>query len=282
MLEIKTILLPFNNHCPTEIVVDAARQILISFGGYIEGAYYRPLMPIIAAEGITLPGDFLAEFEQEGQFHAGKALFTFKSLLEQHGIAFGSLDDAVVGLCAGWSEIVGSSPSGIGEYARLFDLSIVARRGSFEAWKAIVEAILFESGRPLLLIGSELPDSIGQRIMVAWNCSTEAARSLIVAAPFFKGSEKIVVVEVDGGTVTGPNAKEVARHLSQKGLSAISETIQCDNGKVGRTLLKFSESWGSDLIVKGAYTHSRLRQLIFGGATREIIEESRVPILLCH
>ena len=67
MLEIKTILLPFNNHCPTEIVVDAARQILISFGGYIEGAYYRPLMPIIAAEGITLPGDFLAEFEQEGQ-----------------------------------------------------------------------------------------------------------------------------------------------------------------------------------------------------------------------
>ena len=76
MSEYKTILLPFNNLQPAAVIVDAAQKIAARYGSYIEGAYYRQLMPIIAGEGITLPGDYLAEFEEEGRVQAERAAST--------------------------------------------------------------------------------------------------------------------------------------------------------------------------------------------------------------
>lgn len=127
MSEIKTILLPFNNLQPTEVEVDVAHRVASRFGSYIEGAYYRQLMPIIAGEGITLPGDYLAEFEEQGRLQAERAASTFKALSEQRGIPFGTLEESSSIMRAAWSEMVGVGLVGIGEYARLFDLSVVAR-----------------------------------------------------------------------------------------------------------------------------------------------------------
>ena len=94
MSEIKTILLPFNNHQPAAVTVDAAHRVASRFESYIEGAYYRQLMPIIAGEGITLPGDYLAEFEEEGRLQAERAASTFKALAEEHGLPFGTLEES--------------------------------------------------------------------------------------------------------------------------------------------------------------------------------------------
>jgi nucleotide-binding universal stress UspA family protein len=127
MSEIKTILLPFNNHQPAAVAVDAAHRVASQFESYIEGAYYRQPMPIIAGEGITLPGDYLAEFEEAGRLQAERAASTFMALSEERGLPFGTLEDSSSTARAGWSEMVGTAPVGIGEYARLFDLSIVTR-----------------------------------------------------------------------------------------------------------------------------------------------------------
>ena len=93
MSEIKTILLPFNNIQPVAVTIDVAHLIAARFESYIEGAYYRQLMPVIAGEGITLPGDYLAEFEEEGRLRAEQAASTFKVLLEERGIPFGVLEE---------------------------------------------------------------------------------------------------------------------------------------------------------------------------------------------
>ena len=201
MSEIKSILLPFNNCQPAPVIVDAAHRIAARFESYIEGAYYRQLMPIIAGEGITLPGDYLAEFEEEGRLQAERAELTFKNLLDERGIPFGTLEDSSSTTRGGWSEMVGTAPAGIGEYARLFDLSIVARNESEATadWKTTVEAVLFESGRPVLVVGDWVPDSLVQRIVIAWNGSTEAARSVLAGMPFLAASDEVVVVEVEGG-----------------------------------------------------------------------------------
>ena len=82
--------------------------------------------------------------------------------------------------------------------------------------------------------------------------------------------------------VPGPTAAQVAQHLRQRGLAARSETITKRDGSIGRAVLEFTETWNTDLLVKGAFTHSRLRQLIFGGATREILESASTPTLFCH
>ena len=110
---IKTILLPFNNIQPSAVAVGVACQIASLFDSYIEGAYYRQLMPIIAGEGITLPGDYLAEFEEEGRAQARQAAQTFENLLQKRGIVSGKIDDQALDRCGGWREIVGAGPAGI-------------------------------------------------------------------------------------------------------------------------------------------------------------------------
>jgi nucleotide-binding universal stress UspA family protein len=284
MSEIKTILLPFNNSQPVLGTLDAAHRVAAKFESYIEGAYYRQLMPIIAGEGISLPGDYLADFEEEGRLQAEQAASTFKVLLEERGIPFGTLEEFSGITRAGWSEMVGTGPVGIGEYARLFDLSVVARNDSEVAanWKTTIEAVLFESGRPALVIGDWVPDSIGRRIVIAWNGSTESARSVLASMPFLEVSDEIAVVEVQGGMVSGPAAAQVAQHLSQKGMEVRYETITQREGSIGAAILEFADKWDCDLLIKGAFTHSRLRQLIFGGATREILETAPIPVLFCH
>jgi nucleotide-binding universal stress UspA family protein len=284
MSEVKTILLPFNNHQPVAVAVDAALRVATRFQSYIEGAYYRQLMPIIAGEGITLPGDYLAEFEEEGRLQAERAASTFKELSEERGLPFGTLEENPSTARAGWSEMVGTGPSGIGEYARLFDLSVVAREDSEATvdWKTTVEAVLFESGRPVLVVGGWVPDSLGHRIVIAWNGSTESARSVLAAMPFLSVSDEVVVVEVKGGMVSGPAAAQVAQHLKHRGLVVRSETITKRDGSIGKAVLEFAETLNADLLIKGAFTQSRLRQLIFGGATREILENAPIPTLFCH
>ena len=177
MIRHHAILLPFNNTQPTGTVLDAARQ-MAGTHGYVEGAFCRQVLPIIAGEGITLPGDYLAEFEEEGRQQAEAARLKYLELLEAKDIPFGGVD--VSGLRAGWTEMVGSGPEGIGEYARLFDLVILGRSVEDSAvdWKTVAEAVMFDSGRPLLIVSDEIPATIGRKILLAWNGSTETARTL--------------------------------------------------------------------------------------------------------
>jgi nucleotide-binding universal stress UspA family protein len=281
MIRHYTILLPFNNIQPTGTVLDAARQMAGS-QGYVEGAFCRQVLPIIAGEGITLPGDYLTEFEEEGRQQAEAARLKYLELLEARDIPLGDLD--VSGLRAGWTEMVGSGPEGIGEYARLFDLVILGRSVEDSAvdWKTTAEAVMFDSGRPLLIVSDEIPATIGRKILLAWNGSTETARTLTGAMSILTDIDEVLVVTVKGAMVSGPAGEEVCRHLNASGISSTARTIDRGTSGVGQAILEVADQFSADLIIKGAFTHSRLRQLIFGGATSELINTSSVPILLSH
>ena len=215
MTMIKSILLPFNNVLPTAVAINAARTLGQQFESYIEGAFCRQLLPVIAGEGITLPGDYLAEFEEEGRRQSEEARDVFFQLIGEVDIPVADLEEATVGLRAGWTEMVGTGTGGVAEYARLFDLSIVARPDDEVAieWKSTIEALLFESGRPILLVGDEVPSVVGDRVVVAWNRSVEGARSVVMSAALLPNSSEVVVVTVAGATVPGP-----ARVISTRGL----------------------------------------------------------------
>jgi len=276
-----TILLPFNNTQPTATVLDAARQ-MAGTHGYVEGAFCRQVLPIIAGEGITLPGDYLAEFEEEGRQQAEAARLKYLELLEARDIPFGGLD--VSGFRAGWTEMVGSGPEGVGEYARLFDLVILGRsvENSAVDWKTAAEAVMFDSGRPLLIVSDEIPATIGRKILLAWNGSTETARTLTGAMSILTDIDEVLVVTVEGAIVSGPAGEDVCRHLNASGISSTARTIDRGTSSVGQALLEAADQFSADLIIKGAFTHSRLRQLIFGGPTSELLSASTLPILLSH
>ncbi|MDP6391746.1 MAG: universal stress protein [Arenicellales bacterium] len=277
----KTILLPFNNTQPTVAALDAA-CLLVGNDGYIEGAFCRQVLPIIAGEGITLPGDYLAEFEEEGRQQAEAARETFRSLLAERSIQEGNITGS--GLRAGWTEMVGSGPEGIGEYARLFDLSVISRVVGDPAvdWKTTAEAVLFDSGRPLLIVSNEIPAQVGSRIVVAWNASTETSRTLTAGAALLQTSQEVLVLTVKGATVAGPEGDRLAQHLKTSGINVESRVVERGSRGVGEVILEEAQQFQADLIIKGAYTQSRLRQLIFGGATSDLINQASQPILMSH
>jgi nucleotide-binding universal stress UspA family protein len=284
MTMIKSILLPFNNVLPTAVAINAARTLGQQFESYVEGVFCRQLLPVIAGEGITLPGDYLAEFEEEGRRQGEEARDVFFQLIGEVDIPEADLEDATVGLRAGWTEMVGTGTGGVAEYARLFDLSIIARPDDELAveWKSTIEALLFESGRPILLVGDEVPSVVGDRVVVAWNGSVEAARSVVMSEALLANPSEVVVVTVAGATVPGPSGKQLVAQMCARNINARAETIERGETTVGGALLDYAEDFDADLLVKSAFTQSRFRQWVFGGATKEIISTASIPVLMCH
>jgi nucleotide-binding universal stress UspA family protein len=179
------------------------------------------------------------------------------------------------------------APSGhdfVGSYGRIFDMIVLARPG--DEWQSpsmiTLESALFESGRPVLIAPPHAPRTLATNILVAWNCSTEQARTMADAMPFLQQAQRITICTVEGATVAGPSGEQMARSLKMNGIAAEPITLKAGKRNAGEVLLAKADELGCDLIVKGAYTQSRLRQMIFGGTTRHILANARLPVLMAH
>ena len=142
---------------------------------------------------------------------------------------------------------------------------------------------LFESGRPILLSPPLPPRQIATNVLIAWNCSTEQARAIALALPLLQKADRITVLTVIGGTgVAGPSAEQLIRYLQRNGIDAEAKRVDLDSSSTGEAILATAQSLGCDLLIKGAYTQSRLRQWIFGGATQHVLENAALPVLLAN
>jgi nucleotide-binding universal stress UspA family protein len=126
------------------------------------------------------------------------------------------------------------------------------------------------------------PSSLATNVLIAWNCSTEQARTMADAMPLLRLAERITICTVEGATVAGPSGEQMARSLKLNGINADPITLKPNKRNAGETLLAKAGELGCDLIIKGAYTQSRLRQMIFGGTTRHILANAKLPVLMAH
>jgi nucleotide-binding universal stress UspA family protein len=147
---------------------------------------------------------------------------------------------------------------------------------------ATLEAALFESGRPILIAPPDPPQRLGDMIVIAWNSSTESARTVEAAMPFLHKAQRVVVLEVEGGSVPGPSGAELSRSLRINGIEAETMLAKPERRSAGEAILERARELGCDLLVKGAYTQSRLRQMIFGGQTSHILAEATIPVIMAH
>ena len=190
------------------------------------------------------------------------------------------------GFCYGWhgDELV--DDDALGCRGRAFDLMVLSRAGSkrHEPRMATVEAALFDSGRPVLIVPplSSEPATLGDTIVVAWNGSTETARAVSFAMPFLVRARQVIVLTVKGAVVDGPSGEQIAATLRLHDVKATACTVEERLRSPGTTILAQARELGADLLVKGAYTQSRLRELIFGGATLHILQHADLPVLMAH
>ena len=185
------------------------------------------------------------------------------------------------GLSYGWSErSLGDSQ--IGSYAQIFDLTIVGRPGAERGnpRMATLEGALFDSGRPVVLAPPEAPAKLGDTIVVAWTQSIESARTTALAMPLLALASKVVLLTIADHRIEDPLAGQMADNLQADGIPARAVTRSGKGRALGQAWLDEAAALGADLLIKGGYTRSRLRQMIFGDATSHILARAKLPVLM--
>lgn len=194
-----------------------------------------------------------------------------------------AFDERAKGLASEWRSADDSGPTAIGMIGRAYDLVVLPQPGALPKMpESVFETALFDSGRPVLVVPPGFDGMVGKRILFAWNGSTESARAISLAMPVLSGAETIEVFSVEGAMVPGPSSAEIAESLRSHGLNVTSQHVKPGAKTAGQTIIDRAQGLGADLIVKGAYTQSRLRQMIFGGVTRDLILTSPLPVLFSY
>ena len=185
----------------------------------------------------------------------------------------------------GWLENAPEGEGFVGSYGRVFDVIVMNRLGgnTTSLHNRAIDSGLFESGRPILLAPPSPPQQIATNVLIAWNCSTEQARATALAMPLLHKADRVTVLTVIGGTeVSGPSAEQLIRYLQRNGIVTEPMRVELEGRNTGLAILATAQSLGCDLLIKGAYTQSRLRQMIFGGATKYVLENAAIPVLLAN
>jgi nucleotide-binding universal stress UspA family protein len=193
---------------------------------------------------------------------------------------------AAAGVSFHWLEEEGPhGDSFVGTRGRVFDVIVLGRPTTSATGprRATLEAALFDSGRPVLFAPPDPPARFGEVVTVAWNKSAETARTVAFALPLLHRAKRTVILAMEGGRVSGPSGEDLARYLERNGIATEVVRIDKSPGRgTGVAILEKAAEIGSDLLVKGAFTQSPISQLIFGGATREILGEANLPVFMAH
>jgi nucleotide-binding universal stress UspA family protein len=169
--------------------------------------------------------------------------------------------------------------------ARLHDLTVVdAEPEALTPDRGLIDALLTDSGRPLLVVPPRQDAFRARRVILAWDGSGRAARAAADALPFLRAAETVEVVAVVGEkelpkAVTGA---DIAPHLTRHGVNVTVQTLPAQDGDVAGTLRNHATLTHADMIVMGGYVHSRLRELVFGGVTQSLLKQSPASLFLSY
>lgn len=276
----KTILVPVEDHPSTQPVVETALLVAHHFAARLDGIALSQDIPALAVE---MTAAWTLSLDSNDRDRAVQAKRHFINLMLSRAVPRAGQTPFETA-CYRWRSDEVIRDGQFGALGRVFDMIVLGRPDGKTGVPrhSTFEAALFESGRPLLLAPPVSPKTIGSAIVVAWNGSTETARAVAFAMPFLKRADQVSVLSVEGGMVEGPSGEELSEALRANGIHASAVTRSNGGRSTGEAILTYAASFKADLLIKGAYTQSRLRQMIFGGATSHILAHADLPVFMAH
>lgn len=170
-------------------------------------------------------------------------------------------------------------------WARVHDFTMLdADSELLSLTEGVLHQALFESGRPVIVVPRTVNHFGCKRMLVAWDGSAKAARAVNDALPFLRAADRVEIVTVAGEKDLSrsiPGA-DLAPHLERHGVEVVVKSLVANDGDVAETIRQEAAAFGADMIVMGAFVHSRLRELVFGGVTRSMLGQSSIPLFLSH
>ncbi len=258
-----------------------ARQFGAHLAAVVVRVDARSVAPL-AGEGLSgaMIEDMMAATERESTDRAVTLQAVFAAALESAGL---TADDQT-GASAALEIMTGRDEEVIPGQAMLADLTILPHPNDDEEASAseCLHAVLFDSGRPVLIAPRAAPQSVGKRCCIAWNGSVEGSAALGALLPWLKQADAVRVLHAGDYQRNGPTARALLPYLSLHGITADVLEFRPVNRDVGAGLLAAAAEFQADLLGMGAYSHSRLRQLILGGVTRHVLRRAEIPVLMCR
>lgn len=274
----RNILLPFEYIETIPHLVDCAVSLAKKYNSSVSGvAIHQRIDSFIAQEGSIV---FDSLHHDENKEEATK----YKERFIDHINTLKKSDSDLSDLKYKWLSEELENQKYLGDLSRVYNVVIISRpyQELQSASLSSIQTILFDGGRPVMLIPMNKQIDIGREVVISWNCTTESSRAVFAALPILKKANNVTILTVEKVITDGPSGEQVSELLASHGIDAKPVTISGDEKKIGDAILDFSKSVDADLIVKGAYTQSRLREIIFGGATRHLMLHSEIPIYLVN
>jgi nucleotide-binding universal stress UspA family protein len=223
-----------------------------------------------------VPGMIAAEAKKSAT-HAEKLLAAFEDGAERSGI----FQERILETC-----LTFEVPSVLVDYARLRDLTLVSIPEGEHVSRWYAETIIFGSGLPTMVLPEvrKRPEFALNTVIVAWDFSRPAARAVADALPLLEKSKRVFVLTVTNEKVidTRRSSAELAKHLARHGVNVTLDIADAKGRSIGEAIESYVASRNGDLLVMGAYGHSRLREFILGGATKSMLARPPVPIFFSH
>lgn len=268
----KSILVPIDDSEATSSVLASAELLARNCEAIVEGVALRPVHVEIVA-----PDPIVAVTFPPADWNDAEFVAKARGRYDKHF-------QAATGLRTRWRAGPSIDDAELGSLARVFDAAVIGRPSASGRGPRMttLESALFESGQAVLVSPPTPPKTMGENILVSWNCSTEQARATASAMPLLRKAKSVTILSIEGLIVAGPSAQMAQDWLMANGVNARELSIGNGGLKPGEVLISEAARLGADLIIKGAYTQSRLRQMIFGGATSYLLANSPVPMLMAR
>ena len=260
--------------------VRAAIDLAIAHDAHLTGVYIVSDPSPATYAGGYLPAGTLDMLQRQLRERAEAALARFTEVAKRNQISFETRTDGVLST---------AMAEALATHARHADVVILGQADpeDGELPRYLPEEVTLASGRPSLVIPYIGPQAtLGQRVTVAWDASREAARAVNDALPILTRAQAVNVVSVNPrekpfGHGEQPGA-DIAVHLARHGIKVEVQRIESRDVDVANIILSHIADQSSDLLVMGAYGHSRLRELVLGGVTRTILHDMTVPVFMAH
>lgn len=273
----KTILVCLNEISRVPQLIEVARDLGARFNAHVSGLYVIPAVQVYPSDGYGGTANFFDGTRVYFQNNLSKVKEVFETAMQMDKLSY-ELHVA--------DSVLPSISNGMIDNCRNVDLVVISntdRNSTGEVESDFVESFVLAAGRPVLILPYE--GGVGLKInqvMVGWNNSRESSRAVFDALPFLQKAALTRLVSVDVAAGGALPAASIAETLDRHGVKTEITDVVTDGASVGEALLRAANDHGADLIVLGAYGHSRFSEMVFGGATRHILRNLDRPVLMSH
>jgi nucleotide-binding universal stress UspA family protein len=286
-MAIRKLLLPLTGTAAGEAALSTCLMIARLWNAHVTALHVRvdsrDVAPL-AGEGLSgaMIEEMMSATEKESSERAHAVRSMFDRFVAQHNVILSEARPGADAATASFASVTGREEDLVAQQARLADLTVVPHPDAGEDVSSsdALHAVLFDSGRPVLISPQVAPHTIGSRLCLGWNGTAESASAVYAALPWLQRADAVRILSADGYQRRGPAAPDLAAYLSLHGVHADIVMFQSVGNSVGAGLLAAARDFGCDLLAMGAYSHSRLRQLILGGVTRHVLEHANLPVMM--